>query len=93
MQGDVEGLVELVVSLEVVPVEEPGDEDEMTRRRDRQQLGEALDEAEDERLPVGQHAGLLAHLGEGQDDGDGKGRAGDDKDADATHGRVIVGTR
>jgi hypothetical protein len=35
VQRDVEGLVELVVLLQVAPVAEPGDEDQVARRRDR----------------------------------------------------------
>ena len=52
VERDVERLVERVVLLEVVPLEEPRDEDQVPRRRDRQQLGGPLDEPEDERLPV-----------------------------------------
>ena len=52
MERDVERLVELLVLLQVRPVAGPRDEDQVPRRRDRQQLGEPLHEAEDQRLPV-----------------------------------------
>jgi hypothetical protein len=70
VERDVERLVEALVRLEVVPVEQPRDEDEVARGRDRQQLGQALDEAEDERLPVREAPGPLPHAGGGQSDGD-----------------------
>ena len=65
----------------------------MAGRGDRQQLGGALHDSEHERLPVGERPRLLADPGNGQEDGDGESPAGDDQDAGATHGRVIVSLR
>ena len=59
VEGDVEGLVELVVLLEAGPVGQPGHEDQVSGRRDRQELGRPLHQAEDERLPVRERAGDL----------------------------------
>ena len=72
MESDVEGLVERVVRLEVVPVEEPRDENEVARRGDRQQLGEALHDPEGEGLPVSEPSGHLADPCRGQHDGQRK---------------------
>src|SRR5688500_11723414 len=93
VEGDVERLVELLVRLEVLPLEEPRDEDQMARRGDRKELGGALHDAEHERLPVRQRSRHFADAGDGQEGGDGESPAGDDQDAGATHGRVIVRLR
>ena len=74
VERDVERLVEVLVRLEVVPVPDPGDEDQVARRGDRQQLGRALDDPERERLPVGELARLLAHAEGSEDDRDGQER-------------------
>ena len=58
VEGDVEGLVELVVLLEVVQSASQGTRI-VSGRRDRQELGRPLHQAEDERLPVRERAGDL----------------------------------
>jgi hypothetical protein len=88
MEGHVEGLVELVVLLEVGPVGQPGHEDQMSGRRDRQQLGRPLHQAEHERLPVRERAADLSDPECGQDERDDDRRAGRREDADpAPHRR------
>ena len=67
VKRDVERLVEVGVRLEVVPVRDPRHEDQVSRGGDRQQLGQALGDPEHERLPVGEAAGLLADVREGED--------------------------
>ncbi len=57
VQRDVERAVEAFVLFEVRPVEQPGHEDQVPRRRDGQELREALDGAQNERLPVGERTG------------------------------------
>ncbi len=47
VEGDVERLLDAVV-VEVVPAEQPGHEQQVAARRDRQELGQSLDEAEDD---------------------------------------------
>jgi hypothetical protein len=91
MQGHVERLVELGIQLEVRPVEEPGHEDQVARRRDGQELREALNGAEDERLPVRQRAGRLAGTEDAEQDGHAESNAGRDDDADALHARESYG--
>ena len=59
VERDVEGLVEAVVLLEVRPLGAPGNEDEVARGRDRQELGEPLHDAEDERLAVRQRVRIV----------------------------------
>jgi len=54
VQGDVEGLVQLRVLEEEVPVEQPGDDQQMPGTGDRQELGESLDDAQDDGLQDGQ---------------------------------------
>ena len=66
VERDVERLVEAVVLLEVRPLRAPGDEDEVTRRRDREELGEALDDAEDERLAVRERVRVVRDAGNGE---------------------------
>jgi hypothetical protein len=46
VKGDVEGLVERIVLLQEGVVLKPGDEDQVPRGGDRQELGEALDDPE-----------------------------------------------
>ena len=74
MQRDVERLVEVRVLLEVTPVAEPRDENQVAGGGDREQLGEALDDAEGEGLPVGELPGLLADTGKRQDEGESQQR-------------------
>ena len=93
VERDVERLVELLVGLEVLPLEEPRNEDQVARRGDGQELCGALHDAEHERLPVGERSRFLADAGDGQEGGDGESPAGDDQNAGATHGRVIVRPR
>ena len=52
MQGDVERLLDGRV-VEVVPIEQPGDQQEMTAGRDGQELGEPLHEAENDGVDDG----------------------------------------
>ena len=54
VQRDVERLVERVVRRELGPTEELGDEDQVAARRDREELGEALNDAEDDGVEDGQ---------------------------------------
>ena len=77
VERDVERLVELVVRPPGSPVEEPGDEDQVARRGDREELGQALDDPEDERLPVRQRGRVVPHAGEREDDRGPEGRARD----------------
>ena len=46
VEGDVEGLVEVLEVVELVPVEQPGHEDQMAARRDREELRQALGDAQ-----------------------------------------------
>ena len=70
VQRDVECLVEGVVLLQVRPVEEPRDEDQVARRRDREQLRRPLHEAEHERLPVRELRRIVPHSGCGEHEGE-----------------------
>jgi len=72
VKGDVEGLVEALVRFQVVPVPDPRHEDQVTGRRDRQELRQALCYSERERLPVGKAPSLLPDARHGEDDRDGK---------------------
>ena len=90
VQRDVERLVEVRVRLEIRPVEEPRDEDQVPGRRDGQELREALDGAEHERLPVRERAGTLADAEDAEEDGYAQSDAGRDDDADALHARGIL---
>jgi hypothetical protein len=89
VQADVEGLVELVVFLQVRPVAEPRDEDQVARRRDREQLGRALDEPQPERLPVGERTRLLAPPHGREQHGEHEGRRDRDRDGRASHARIV----
>ncbi len=91
MQRDIERLVEVGILLEVRPFEQPGHENEVPGRRDGQQLREALDGAQDERLPVGERAGSVADAENAEQDGHAQGDAGPDDDADALHARESYG--
>ena len=53
VQCDVVGLLQLGVVVELVPREEPGHEDQMTARRDRQELGQPLGQPEHDRVDDG----------------------------------------
>ena len=61
VQRDVERLVEAVVLLQVRPVGAPRNEDEVPRRRDREELGQPLHDAENERLAVRQRVRVVPH--------------------------------
>jgi hypothetical protein len=50
VEGDVEGLVEGLVVLEEGVVLKPGNEDQVSRGGDRQELGEALDDPQEQGL-------------------------------------------
>ena len=54
VQRDVERLVQRVVRRELGPTEQLGDEDQVAARRDREELGEALNDAEDDGVEDGQ---------------------------------------
>ena len=86
MERDVERLVEAVVLLEVRPVGSPGHEDEVPRRRDRKELGESLDDTEDERLSVRQRGRVVPHSEEREDDGETERGPRDAEDDGAAHG-------
>ena len=58
MQGDVERLLEVGAAGEVVPAERPRRQQQVAARRDRQELGEALDDAQDDGVQDW-HAGFL----------------------------------
>ena len=62
----------------------------MARRGDREELRQALDDPQDERLPVEQGGGVVSDAGEREDDREGQRHRGDDEDAGTTHRRVIV---
>ena len=86
--------------MEVVPAPRPRDENQVPRRRDRQQLGCSLDDAEDECLPESDSfPGALPYPQRRQHDGEKKRRAGNrDGDLPAAHAReygecVSVGVR
>ena len=85
MERDVEGLVELVVRLEVGPVGEPGNEDQVAGGGDRQKLGCPLDDAECECLPIGERPGDVTHAQCGKDERDAKGHRGRNVDPEAAH--------
>ena len=85
VQRDVERLVEGVVLLEVVPVREPGDEDEMAGGGDGQQLGEPLGDSERQSLPVGKRSRHFADTGRGEQHGQKQGCGGHGVDPDAAH--------
>ena len=65
VERDVEGLVELLVVLQERVVLKPGDEDEVPGGGDRQELGEPLDDPQQEGLQFGHRRGILvaARLG------------------------------
>jgi hypothetical protein len=90
VQRDVERLVEAVVLLEIRPVRTPRNEDEMARRRDRKELRQSLDDAEDERLCVRQRLRVVPHSEDREDDGDRERRPRDAEDDGAAHGRMVA---
>ena len=53
VQSHVERLVEVGVVEQEVPVEQPGHKDQMAGARDGQELGETLDDAQDDGLQYG----------------------------------------
>ncbi len=67
MQRNVERLIEAVVLLEVRPLGRPGNEDEVSGGRDRQELCQALDDAEDQSLSVRERSGIVPHSRDRQD--------------------------
>ena len=70
-------LLKVRIVLEVVPARRPRDEDQVPRRRDGQQLGRALGDAEDEGLPVGELSRGLPYAQRCQHDREKKRRAGE----------------
>ena len=89
VERDVERLVEPVVLLEVRPVSEPGHEDEVSGRGDRQELRKPLDDAEDERLAVRDGIGILTHTHEREDEGKPERRRRGAIDDRAAHAEIL----
>jgi hypothetical protein len=89
MKRHVERLVERVVLLEIPPLPEPRHEDQVPRRRDREELGRALDDAEHERLPVRERAGCVPHPEDRQDGGENDQPSRERRGAAGAH-RVIL---
>ena len=83
VERHIERLVEVGMRLEIGPVEQPGDQDQVAGGRDRKQLGEALDGAEDEGLPVGEGGGRVADAEDAEQQGDRERDAGRHDDPDA----------
>jgi hypothetical protein len=86
VERDIEGLVEAVVLLEVLPVRDPGHEDEVPRGGDRQELGQALDDPEDERLAVRKRSRVVPHSEHREHD-----RETERRRCDAEHDRAAHG--
>ena len=86
VKRDIERLVEPVVLLEVRPVRRPGNEDEVPRRGDRQELGQPLDDPEDEGLPVRQRGGVVPRSEQREHDGEPERGPRDAEDDGAAHG-------
>jgi hypothetical protein len=89
MERDIECLVEVLVRLEVVPVREPGNEDEMTRRGDGEELGEPLRDPEHERLPVGQRSGPVADAQNREHDCQSQQDARGEVETGAAHAAIV----
>ena len=89
VERDVERLVEAVVLLEVRPLGCPRDEDQVAGRRDRQELRQALDDPEDERLPVRECRRVVPHSGEREDDGEAERGTRDAEYDGAAHGEIL----
>jgi hypothetical protein len=90
VECDVERLVEPVVLLEVRPVRGPRDEDEMTGGGDRQELGQTLDETEDERLAVREGVRIIPHSEDREHDRGRERRPRDAEDDGAAHGGILA---
>ena len=93
VECDVEGLVEAVVLLEVRPVGAPGNEDEVPRGRDGQELRQTLDDPEDERLPVRQRGRVVPHSEDREHRRGGERDPRHAEDEGASHGRILRGDR
>jgi len=97
--ANVEGLVEVRILLEVVPARRPRDEDQVPRRRDRQQLGRALVMPRTRACQSESCPGVSPYAQRCQHDREKKRRAGeDDDDVPPAHAReycqcVSVGGR
>ena len=89
VQRDVERLVEAVVLLEVRPLGGPGHEDEVARRRDRQELGQPLNQPEDEGLAVRDGVRVVPHSEEREDDGETERGPRDAEHDGAAHGEIL----
>ena len=89
MERHVVGLVEAVVLLEEGPLGGPRHEDQVGGGRDRQQLREALDEAEHERLPVGECVGVVPHAEQREEEGETDRRPREAEHEGATHGEIL----
>ena len=61
----------------------------MARRRDRQELGQALHDPEDERLPVCERSRVVPHSEERQDGSEGECRPRDAEDHGAAHRGIL----
>src|SRR6266511_4302454 len=92
MKRDVEGLVEVRMLLEIGPAGKPRDENEVTGRGDRKELGRALHDSEDECLPTRELAVRLPHAESSEHDGKGKSGACErDRDPRTAHTREYGG--
>ena len=89
VQCHVERLVEGLVLPQVCPVADPRDENQMSRRGDRQQLGEPLNEAQDERLPVGQLRRVICPADQRQDERGREERRCGSVDEGSAHRRIV----
>ncbi len=93
MKRHVERLVEVGVLLEIGPVAEPRDENQMARGRDRQELGEPLHDSEGERLPVGEDALDLADPQDSEHGGGDEGRRSRQAKTSAAHPGIVCALR
>ena len=91
VQRDVEGLVEAVVLLQIRPVGGPGNEDQVPGGRDRQELGEPLDEAEHERLGIRERGRIVPHAGEREHERETERRPRDAVHERAAHRLILRG--
>src|SRR6266545_2235169 len=92
MKRDVEGLVEVRMLLEIGPAGKPRDENKVTGRGDRKELGRALHDSEDECLPTRELAVRLPHAESSEHDGKGKSGACErDRDPRTAHTREYGG--
>ena len=89
VERDVERLVEAIVLLEIRPLGGPRNEDQVTRGRDREELGQALHEPEHERLPVRQRVRVVGDAGEREHEGEPQRRPRDAVHEGAAHAVIL----